>query len=208
MKFFYKETTHTLPITPRMGILRTQCRSYSRMENQDPEELKHRKAQFLIYKTLEAMDTPQRSCRRRKRRSGSALKVRKMMRIKIGTRLMTKLSNRVRVTFSNVQLKLFRFLPSLPRLTASSWILSTTVWMFFFLFLFEWLMNGVYWMIHQKSPQEHNPSSKWWNRLVSLTIITRPIHLETSLVKWWQSAHTRRFFVIRMVVCSVVEINP
>ncbi|KAK1325114.1 hypothetical protein QJS10_CPA01g00906 [Acorus calamus] len=42
-----------------MSYLRRPC-SYTILEKEDPEELKHRKAQFLIYKTLNRFDHPRR----------------------------------------------------------------------------------------------------------------------------------------------------
>lgn len=43
----------------KMGFLRTQF-SYSRIEEEDPEELEHRKARFLIYKVLDEADARQK----------------------------------------------------------------------------------------------------------------------------------------------------
>lgn len=58
---------------------------YTKMEIEDPEEIQHRKAQFLIYKVLQqAADSP----RRTRRRSSSWLRVRICrLKIKIGKRL-------------------------------------------------------------------------------------------------------------------------
>lgn len=61
---------------------------------------------------------------------------------------------------------------------------------------------------HQKSPQEHIPSSKWWNLLASLTTSTRLKTFETSLVNVWQSIQIRRFFVIRIGVPSGILSRP
>ncbi|KAL7212153.1 hypothetical protein ACSBR2_014926 [Camellia fascicularis] len=53
--------------------------AYSKMEREDPEEIKHRRAQFLIYKALEKVDSQRRP---------SWLRVRICkLKIKIGKRL-------------------------------------------------------------------------------------------------------------------------
>uniref|UniRef100_A0A5B7CAF7 Uncharacterized protein n=1 Tax=Davidia involucrata TaxID=16924 RepID=A0A5B7CAF7_DAVIN len=53
--------------------------AYSKMETEDPEETKHRRAQFLIYKVLEQADS---------RRRPYCLRVRiRKLKIKIGKRL-------------------------------------------------------------------------------------------------------------------------
>lgn len=52
---------------------------YSKMEKEDPEEVNHRRAQFLIYKVMEQADS---------RRKSSFLRVRICrLRVKIGRRL-------------------------------------------------------------------------------------------------------------------------
>ncbi|KAL0926815.1 hypothetical protein M5K25_003066 [Dendrobium thyrsiflorum] len=61
---------------------------------------------------------------------------------------------------------------------------------------------------HQNSPQEHDPSSKWWNLFLSLTTIVLPVILEMNFVTVWQSLQTRRFFTILIVVPGRVLINP
>ncbi|KAK4439332.1 hypothetical protein Salat_0268100 [Sesamum alatum] len=64
-----------------MGVLnRAAAYGYSRVENEDPDETKHRLAQFLIYKAMQRAD----GCRRRP----SWLRVKMFkLKIKIGKRL-------------------------------------------------------------------------------------------------------------------------
>ncbi|KAK1375140.1 hypothetical protein POM88_031333 [Heracleum sosnowskyi] len=64
-------------------ILSRRSHAYTKMEMEDPEEVKHRRAQFLIYKLLQqAADS---SPRRRKR---SWLRIRMFrLKVKIGKRL-------------------------------------------------------------------------------------------------------------------------
>ncbi|XAR65634.1 hypothetical protein NMG60_11009807 [Bertholletia excelsa] len=55
--------------------------AYSKMEKEDPEEVKHRKAQFLIYKSLKRADSISR-------RRQSCLRMRIFrLKIKVGKRL-------------------------------------------------------------------------------------------------------------------------
>lgn len=65
-------------------LSRRQC-GYTKMEIEDPEELQHRKAQFLIYKVLkQATDSP----RRTRRRSSWCFRLRiRRLRMKIGKKL-------------------------------------------------------------------------------------------------------------------------
>ncbi|KAL3519474.1 hypothetical protein ACH5RR_017623 [Cinchona calisaya] len=66
-----------------MSLLNITPFAYSKMEKEDPEELRHRKAQFLIYKALKQADHSPRSSRR-----PSWLKVKTIkLKIKIGKRL-------------------------------------------------------------------------------------------------------------------------
>ncbi|XP_042477741.1 uncharacterized protein LOC122059115 [Macadamia integrifolia] len=68
-----------------MSLLRNRPYAYSKVEREDPDEIAHRRAQFLIYKVLEqAADTHSRS------RWPSALRVRICkLKVKIGKRLKT-----------------------------------------------------------------------------------------------------------------------
>jgi len=50
--------------------------------------------------------------------------------------------------------------------------------------------------VHQKSPQEQNPSLKWWKRFVSLTTISLAVILEANFITEWQSPHARSFLLI------------
>ncbi|KAI4365052.1 hypothetical protein MLD38_021072 [Melastoma candidum] len=64
-----------------MALLNRQF-AYAKIEAEDPEEIKHRKAQFLIWKTLEKADAISRT------RRGSSLQVRLCrLKVKIGKRL-------------------------------------------------------------------------------------------------------------------------
>ncbi|KAI3718730.1 hypothetical protein L6452_19612 [Arctium lappa] len=58
--------------------------AYSRMEMEDPEEVKHRKAQFLIYKSLEKAD--QDSVRKSRRPSWLRVRMFKL-KIKFGKKM-------------------------------------------------------------------------------------------------------------------------
>ncbi|KAK1260285.1 hypothetical protein QJS04_geneDACA018047 [Acorus gramineus] len=69
-----------------MSCLERQCHSYTRLEKEDPDEVRHRKARFLIYKTLERAASPSRRCRRR-RRSCFRLKTIGRPVVAIGARL-------------------------------------------------------------------------------------------------------------------------
>ncbi|WOK91859.1 hypothetical protein Cni_G00550 [Canna indica] len=62
-----------------MNLLRSY--SYSRLEKEDPEERRHRKAQFLIYKVLE-----QAECHRRRKQTLARVVISRF-RLKIGLRL-------------------------------------------------------------------------------------------------------------------------
>ncbi|XP_042477286.1 uncharacterized protein LOC122058690 [Macadamia integrifolia] len=66
-----------------MSLLRKRPDAYSKVEREDPDEIAHRRAQFLIYKAMEqAADTHLRS------RRPSALRVRICkLKVKIGKRL-------------------------------------------------------------------------------------------------------------------------
>ncbi|KAK1309084.1 hypothetical protein QJS10_CPA09g01195 [Acorus calamus] len=63
-----------------MSCLERQC--YTRLEKEDPDEVRHRKARFLIYKTLERATSPSR-----RRRSCFRLKTIGRPVIAIGSRL-------------------------------------------------------------------------------------------------------------------------
>ncbi|KAL8461404.1 hypothetical protein ACS0TY_032756 [Phlomoides rotata] len=63
-----------------MSVLNRGPYGYSKIENEDPEEVKHRKAQFLIYKAMQKADHG--------RRRPSWLRVKMFkLKIKFGTRL-------------------------------------------------------------------------------------------------------------------------
>ncbi|XP_058202775.1 uncharacterized protein LOC131317226 [Rhododendron vialii] len=62
-----------------MALLSRRSYAYSKMEREDPEEAKHRLAQFLIYKALEKADP-------RTRQSCFRVRVSKL-KIKMGRRL-------------------------------------------------------------------------------------------------------------------------
>ncbi|XP_058757742.1 uncharacterized protein LOC131630997 [Vicia villosa] len=61
-----------------MALSRKQC-SYSKMDKEDPEEILHRRAQFLIYKVLEQANS-------RRKQSCLRIKISKL-KVKIGKRL-------------------------------------------------------------------------------------------------------------------------
>ncbi|KAM7500958.1 hypothetical protein LguiA_025372 [Lonicera macranthoides] len=61
------------------SILSTRACAYAKMDKEDPEELMHRRAQFLIYKLLEQADS-------RTRPSWLRVRISKL-KIKIGRRL-------------------------------------------------------------------------------------------------------------------------
>ncbi|KAG8385731.1 hypothetical protein BUALT_Bualt03G0075700 [Buddleja alternifolia] len=62
-----------------MSVLSNRAYGYSKMENEDPEEVQHRLAQFLIYKAMQKADTKRRP---------SWLRVKMFkLKIKIGKRL-------------------------------------------------------------------------------------------------------------------------
>ncbi|KAL9255084.1 hypothetical protein AKJ16_DCAP00418 [Drosera capensis] len=79
-----EQTTHLVyKILQEMAVM---CRSYgyTKVENEDPEEKKHRQTLFLIYKTLEEADKMMVS--RRKKPSWLRLRMRKL-KVKVGKRL-------------------------------------------------------------------------------------------------------------------------
>ncbi|KAK7245848.1 hypothetical protein RIF29_40700 [Crotalaria pallida] len=68
--------------------------SYSKMDKEDPEELIHRRAQFLIYKVLEQANSP---------RKQSLLRIRiSKLKVKIGNRL-RRLRKRIMSSVSAVR---------------------------------------------------------------------------------------------------------
>ncbi|KAK1283605.1 hypothetical protein QJS10_CPB21g00929 [Acorus calamus] len=67
-----------------MSCLERQCHSYTRLEKEDPDEVRHRKARFLIYKTLERAASPSH---RRRRRSCFRIKAIGKPVVAIGARL-------------------------------------------------------------------------------------------------------------------------
>ncbi|XP_052203191.1 uncharacterized protein LOC127808663 [Diospyros lotus] len=84
-----------------MSLLRKPY-SYSRVEKEDPEEVKHRQAQFLIYKVMEQADFSSSSRRRRRRAAFSCLRVGicKLKMIRIGRRLRMRLRKGMSSTIS------------------------------------------------------------------------------------------------------------
>ncbi|XP_051125053.1 uncharacterized protein LOC127247298 [Andrographis paniculata] len=66
-----------------MAAMNRSSYGYSRVDNEDPEEAQHRRAQFLIYKSMQRAD---QAGRRRRRPSWLRVKISKL-RIKIGKRL-------------------------------------------------------------------------------------------------------------------------
>ncbi|KAI6704508.1 hypothetical protein NL676_007470 [Syzygium grande] len=87
--------------------------AYARMDFEDPEEKKHRKAQFLIYKVLERADA---------RRRPSLLRVKLCrLKVKIGQRL-KKSRKRMALMISKVRLAVYKQLMSqLRSLEALVW---------------------------------------------------------------------------------------
>ncbi|KAF8030149.1 hypothetical protein BT93_E2547 [Corymbia citriodora subsp. variegata] len=87
--------------------------AYARMDFEDPEEKKHRKAQFLIYKVLEQADA---------RRRPSLLRVRLCrLKVKIGRRL-KRSRKRMALMISKVRLAVYKQLMSqLKSLEALVW---------------------------------------------------------------------------------------
>ncbi|XP_027087854.1 uncharacterized protein LOC113783848 [Coffea eugenioides] len=78
--------------------------SYSKLEMEDPEEVRRRRAQFLIYKTLQRADSP--------RRRPSWLKVKtSKLKIRIGKRL-KRLRKSILSTISNAEAGLHKQLIS------------------------------------------------------------------------------------------------
>ncbi|XP_016571226.2 uncharacterized protein LOC107869183 [Capsicum annuum] len=83
-----------------MNILFNKLYMHSKIENEDKEEVKHRKAQFLIYKTLKKADS---YVPRRKKSYWLKMKLYKL-KIKIGRKL-KKLRRRIMFTFSTSRSK-------------------------------------------------------------------------------------------------------
>lgn len=68
----------------KMSLLKRQC-NYSKLDKEDPDEVLHRKAQFLIYKVMAQADS---SSSPRKRSRHSFLRIRLCrLKVKIGKRL-------------------------------------------------------------------------------------------------------------------------
>ncbi|KAK8642193.1 hypothetical protein V6N13_011550 [Hibiscus sabdariffa] len=81
-----------------MGILR-RSNGYSKVDKEDPEELIHRRAQFLIYKVMEQAD-----CRRKP----SFIRIRLCrLKVKIGRRL-KKLRKSALVSISAVRIRVYK----------------------------------------------------------------------------------------------------
>lgn len=57
--FHFLSTSNFFPKAKKMSrsILSTRACAYTKMDKEDPEELMHRRAQFLIYKLLEQADS-------------------------------------------------------------------------------------------------------------------------------------------------------
>ncbi|XVF26027.1 hypothetical protein REPUB_Repub13aG0264700 [Reevesia pubescens] len=81
-----------------MALLRRSY-GYSKVDKEDPEEIIHRRAQFLIYKVLEQADT---------RRKSSFLRIRLCrLKVKIGRRL-KKLRKSVLVSISVARIGVYK----------------------------------------------------------------------------------------------------
>ncbi|XP_028761844.1 uncharacterized protein LOC114720364 [Neltuma alba] len=80
---------------------------YSKVEKEDPEDIKHRRAQFLIYKVMEKADHGYYYSRRRKPKSSSSsswsLRIRiSKLKVKIGKRL-RRFKKRIQSTVSSAK---------------------------------------------------------------------------------------------------------
>ncbi|XP_009760614.1 uncharacterized protein [Nicotiana sylvestris] len=78
-----------------MNSLLSKQHAYSKMEMEDPEEIQHRRAQFLIYKALQKADS---AVSQRKQQPWLKVKVCKL-KIKIGRRL-KRFRKSILLTFS------------------------------------------------------------------------------------------------------------
>ncbi len=56
--------------------------------------------------------------------------------------------------------------------------------------------------------QWQTPSSKWWKRLASITMMALPTIFEMNFVDVWQSLQIRRFFLIQRGVPGGVLMSP
>lgn len=80
-----------------MNVFFNQPYVYSKIENEDKEEIQHRKAQFLIYKTLRKADFVVS----KRKKSSNWLKVKIFkLKIKIGRKL-KRLRKKILFTFSS-----------------------------------------------------------------------------------------------------------
>ncbi|XP_010455775.1 PREDICTED: uncharacterized protein LOC104737325 [Camelina sativa] len=90
---------------------------YTKMENEDPQELIHRRAQFLIQKVLERADNKTRQQQQRRRSSGPLIMIRVVgIRMRIGKKL-RKLRKNNSCVCNNL---ISRFLKSFKRFLCSS----------------------------------------------------------------------------------------
>jgi hypothetical protein len=60
---------------------------------------------------------------------------------------------------------------------------------------------------YQWSLHEQDPSLKWWNRFISLNMISLWLILLAYFIKEWQSPHTWRFFTILIVIPGEVQMS-
>lgn len=74
--------------------------------------------------------------------------------------------------------------------------------------IFPILIELLFLCFHQNPPQEHSPSLKWWNLILSLTIISTGSNLDTSRINKWQSSQILRFFTILIVHLDPSVSNP
>lgn len=90
---------------------------YTKMEKEDPQELIHRRAQFLIQKVLERADSKTRQHQQRRRSSGPLIMIRVVgIRMRIGKKL-RKLRKTNTCICNNL---ITRFLKSFKRFLCSS----------------------------------------------------------------------------------------
>ncbi|KAL0712789.1 hypothetical protein Bca4012_019767 [Brassica carinata] len=90
---------------------------YTKMEKEDPQDLSHTRAQFLIQKVLERADHKTRQQQRRKRSSGPLIMIRVVgIRMRIGTKLRKLRKNNTCVCTTLIS----RFLKPFKRFWSSS----------------------------------------------------------------------------------------
>ncbi|KAL1196369.1 hypothetical protein V5N11_024037 [Cardamine amara subsp. amara] len=98
-------------------MMKNNPHEYTKMEKEDPQELIHRRAQFLIQKVLERADIKTRHQHQRRRSSGPLIMIRVVgIRMRIGKKL-----RKLRKSNSCVCKNLIsRFLKSFKRFLCSS----------------------------------------------------------------------------------------